>query len=217
MTINGSELSSLSAKLKSNINTFVTDANSAINSYTAKVNTIWCSPKSKELGGTIKSCLTNTDSKINTRWFSSGNSGINGGIRINVQNFNSVEKTNFSWNTVSFEEPQVGNIQSKINEKFGNGHAGVIEGAKASELDGPFDAITNAYVNLFKNFTSTVSSSDAFSPAQKSALVSGFTSSSSELSKVMEQIKTEIHTVFSKEDTVQAELESTNKSNAEHI
>lgn len=215
MTINESELNNLSSRLTSNITTFVTDANNAINAYVAKVNSIWCSPESKNVGKSIGDCLSKADQNIDKNWFSGTKSGINGVLSINVANFNSVEKTNFSWNKVSFQEPQVGNLGSKIELKFSDGHTGTREGAKATELDSPFDSITEAYVNLFKNFISTVDNSNAFSANQKSALKTGFANASNTLTKSMGTLKDQIHETFDKVASYHDELDSTNATNAQ--
>lgn len=217
MTINESALGQLSASFSNNIKTFKTDADTAITAYVAKVNSIWCSPESKKIGGKIKNCLSKTDQFIAETWFDGTDSGINGVISTNVKNFNSVEKTGFKWTPVAFEEPQIANIEENIDEKFPDGHTGTREGAKASDLDATFDAITDAYVALFKNFTSTVDNTDAFSANQKSALKSGFSSASSNLTKSMNAVKDSIHDVFGNKTSQQEELDSTNATNAQGV
>ena len=212
MTINESELSSLSAKLKSNINTFVTDANIAINTYVAKVNTIWCSGESVKAHGSLSQILKEFDKKIEERAFTNEH-GINASVGTNVKNFNTSELGNHVWNKIQFSEPNVSKISTEVKREFKAGVDGVMPDNSPADLEKPFKDITDCYIKLCKNFISTVSSSNAFDEKQKSAFITGISDVSNEITKATEQIDTIIRDGFKKEADRHKELEDVTTSN----
>ena len=214
MLANGAELENLSNQLTNNINTFVSDANSAIKAFVNKVNDIWCSPESVKVGGEIRKQLDSMDKTIDTRWFSNGQNGINGTIRVNLSNFKEVHGKAFTWETVSFRSPQVGLVESGLNEQFENGDVGTKPGVSVTELDPFFDDITTAYTKLFHNFCATVGQSKAFDKEQIQALQDGFNSASSNFEKGMNKVSEEMAKLFGIAKKKHDDLATTNASNA---
>ena len=214
MLANGAELEKLSNQLTNNINTFVSDANSAIKAFVNKVNDIWCSPESVKVGGEIRKQLDSMDKTIDTKWFGNDKNGINGTIRVNLSNFKEVYGKDFTWKTVSFRSPQVGLVESGLNEQFENGDVGTKPGASVTDLDPFFDDITTAYTNLFHNFCATVGQSKAFDNEQIQALQDGFNRASSSFEKEMKKVSEEMAKLFNIAKKKHDDLATTNASNA---
>ena len=212
MTINDSELNSLSNSWKRDNSTLVADGNAKINAFTTKMNSIWCSPMAKNFGEAIKDAFTKADTLIEKEI-----SNINEVLNTNIKNFNGVEGTSISWSNLSFTAPQVANLSGKLNEKFSDGSVGTKEGSKATDLDPAFNELSDTYSKFFKDMKSTISGNDAFSPNQKASLTQGISNIESSFKKAIDNLKTDMHEQFSKEAEHVEELESTNKSNAEKL